>query len=130
MGSINMPFLEADMFRVGEVSLAREQIELLWSDVSNIIIVYNNESKYNSFKYANSGKNIYFVKIPDKNFYRVLPETQKKIIMILEENDIESKDTAVLVSAGPGANVLCYNLCREYRSLRCYDTGNFIHMYY
>lgn len=131
MSGIDMPFLEADMFRVGPVGLKREDIELLWRDMKKIIMVHNNEKYFQRFseELGDKEKKTYFVRIPDKNFFSVLQETQEKIIDLIKENSINKNDLIILVSAGPGANVLCYNLCKDAGFL-CYDMGNFFHMYY
>ena len=130
MAEIKMAFLEADMFRVGQVGLTRERIELLWADISNIIMVYNNEKLYHRFSEKNKNKKIYFIRIPEKNFFGALPETHEKILNLVRKNNIDRRDLAVLVSAGPGANVLCYNLCQKDEKLLCYDMGNFFYMNY
>ncbi|MCK5427449.1 MAG: DUF1792 domain-containing protein, partial [Thermodesulfovibrionia bacterium] len=130
MDEIKMAFLEADMFRVGQVGLIRERIELLWADISNIIMVYNNEKEYHRFSEKNKNKKIYFIRIPKKNFFGALPETHEKILNLVRKNNIDRRDLAVLVSAGPGANVLCYNLCQKDEKLLCYDMGNFFYMHY
>jgi len=130
MYRITMPFLEADMFRVGRVGLKREQIYDLWKDISHIIVVHNNESCFRRFQKEQKNKNVFFIKIPDKNFFSTLPETQRKIIQLIKDNGIEKEGLVILVAAGPGAKVLCYNLCQKDADYLCYDMGNFFHMHY
>lgn len=130
MQKINMPFLEADMFRIGPVGLKKEKIKTLWKDVSNIIVVYNNRELFNLFKKEHENKSIFFVKIPERNFFYTLPQTQEEILAIVREYKINKNDLAVLVAGGPGANILCYNLCQKDNSILCYDMGNFFHMHY
>jgi hypothetical protein len=130
MHKIDMPFLEADMFRIGTKGLNLEKIALLWADVSNIIVVYNNDRHFQRFREKHKDKHVFFVSIPDKNFFRVLPDAQKKILTIIKDNEIRKDDLAILVSAGPGANVLCYNLCQRDADFLCYDMGNFFYMHY
>jgi len=130
MEKITMPFLEADMFRIGAVHLSRVQIELLWADKSSIIMIYNNEDHYERFKKKHSDKEVYFIKIPDRDFFTLLPEVQERIQTIIKDNRINKDSLAVLVCAGPGSNVLCYNLCQRDDNLLCYDMGNFFHMRY
>ena len=130
MNKIDMPFLETDMFRVKPVGLNREKIESLWADVSNIIMVHNSERYFQCFSKEYAKKKIHFVKIPDKNFFGVLPKTQEKIINVIKGNNISKNDLIIMISAGPGANVLCYNLCQKNENYLCYDMGNFFHMHY
>jgi hypothetical protein len=130
MHRIKMPFLEADMFRIAPVGLPTERIELLWAEKSSIIMVYNNGNSYQRFKKKHSDKEIYFVEISDKNFFDMLPETEGKILSIIKDNGIRTGDLAVLVAAGPGSNVLCYNLCQRDDAILCYDMGNFFYMRY
>lgn len=130
MDKINMPFLETDMFRVGHVGLSRDKTEKLWKDKSHIIMVHNNEEYFRWFQEGYKNNNIYFVKIPEKNFFSVLPETQGKIMRLIQDNNIDKNDLVILVSAGPGSNVLCYNLCQKDADYLCYDMGNFFHMHY
>ncbi len=130
MEKIDMPFLEADMFRIGQAELTRGQIEQLWADKSSIIMIYNNEGHYERFKEKHSDKEVYFIKIPDRDFFRLLPEVQERIQAIIKDNRINKESLAVLVCAGPGSNVLCYNLCQRDDNLLCYDMGNFFHMRY
>jgi hypothetical protein len=130
MYKISMPFLEADMFREGSAGLSYEKIELLWKHSPNIIVVYNNEKTYQTFKDVYRRKNVYLIKIPDKNFYSVLTETQEKIIKLIKEQRMNKKEVVILVSAGPGSNVLCYNLCQEDNNVLCYDVGNMLYMHF
>lgn len=130
MNKIEMPFLETDMFRVGPVGLMRDKIEKLWADISNIIMVHNSEEYFRWFSREYNNKKIYFIKIPDDNFFSVLYETQEEIIRLIKDNNINKDDLVVLVAAGPGAKVLCYNLCQKDGSYLCYDMGNFFHMHY
>lgn len=130
MDRIKMPFLEADMFRVAPVGLPTDRIELLWAEKSSIIMVYNNRKNYQRFKEQHSDKEIYFVEIADRNFFNILHETEEKILTIIKDNGIGTGDLAVLVAAGPGSNVLCYNLCQRDDPVLCYDMGNFFYMRY
>ncbi len=130
MNKINMPFLEADMFRVGNVGLGLEKIELLWAEASHIIMVYNSENHFQRFRKRYRDKKIYFIKIPDKNFFDVLLPTQNRIIDLIKDKNINRNDLAILVSAGPGANVLCYNLCQKGNNFLCYDVGNLFYMHF
>ena len=130
MDRIKMPFLEADMFRIAPVGLPTDRIELLWAEKSSIIMVYNNRKSYQRFKEQHSNKEIYFVEIADRNFFGILPETEGKILSIIKDNRIRTGVLAVLVSAGPGSNVLCYNLCQRDDTILCYDMGNFFYMRY
>jgi hypothetical protein len=130
MNKINMPFLEADMFRTGPVGLSKEYIKKLWADRSNIIIVYNNEEKVELFKKEHADKRIFFIRIPDKNFFFTLSKTQNEIIDLIKEYNLDRNDLVVLVAGGPGANILCYNLCQKDDKILCYDMGNFFHMHY
>jgi hypothetical protein len=130
INKIDMPFLETDMFRSEAIGLPIKKIELLWKDTSNIIMVHNTEKYFRCFSKEYKDKHIYFVKIPDKNFFSVLSETQDKIIKIINDNNIYKNDLIVMVSAGPGANVLCYNLCQKNENILCYDMGNFFHTHY
>lgn len=130
MNKIDMPFLEADMFRIGQVGLTRNKIERLWANIPNIIMVNNSEEYFRWFNEEYKNKRIYFVKIPDKNFFSVLLETQKKINRLVKDNKICKEDFVVLVAGGPGAKILCYNLCQKDENYLCYDMGNFFHMHY
>lgn len=130
INKISMPFLETDMFRTGVVGLPISQIEKLWSDRRYIIIVHNTEEYYNWFKNKYSDRIVYFVQIPDKNFFSVLENTQSQIEQIIDSNRLNKKDLVVLISAGPGGKVLCYRLCQSDNAYTCYDMGNFFHMHY
>lgn len=130
MGEIDMPFLEADMFRLGDVRLGTDRIEGLWKEASHIIVVYNNEASYRRFSESQKGRKTYFFGIPDKNFFSMLPETQDRIIRLIEKEGMKKEDLVILASAGPGAKVLCYNLCQKDANYLCYDMGNFFHMHY
>ena len=130
IGEKGLPFLETDMFRDLIRGVDRSKIETLWSNINYIIIVHNNEKYFRWFNEEYKGKKLYFVKIPDKNFFSVLPETQKKIMDLINENNIDRNDLIVMVSAGPGANILCYNLCQKDENILCYDMGNFFHNHF
>lgn len=121
-------FLEANMFRVGQEGISEELIEKLWLPYKNIIIVHNSEKYFHWFKNKYPSKNVFFVKIPDRDFFFVLGEKQKEIIEFFPKNTISKDDTVILVSAGPGAKVLCYNLAKM--NFLCYDMGNYFHMRY
>lgn len=130
MYRITMPFLEADMFRIGQVGLKLEDIEKLWKNSSYIVMLLNNEAYYTWFQGRYKDKKVYFVKIPDKNFFKVLPEVQNKILNLIKEQNIKEDNVVILAAAGPGAKVLCYNLCQKDANYLCYDMGNFFHMHY
>ncbi len=130
MDKIDMPFLETDMFRVGPVGLERHKIEKLWANVTNIIMIHNSEEYFRWFSKEYNSKIIYFITIPDKNFFSVLPETQEKIIRLVKDNHISKDNLVILVAAGAGAKVLCYNLCQKDDNYLCYDMGHFFHMHY
>jgi hypothetical protein len=130
MNRISMPFLETDMFRVGEVGLPITQIEKLWKQKDHILIVHNTEEYFRWFSNRYSDKKVYFVQIPDKNFFSVIDKTKSQIEEIIKINKIEKNDLVILVAAGPGGKVLCYNLCNEGVNYLCYDMGNFFHMHY
>jgi hypothetical protein len=130
MNKISMPFLETDMFRKGPVGLSISEIEKLWRNRQSIIMVHNTKEYYDWFKNKYFGKKVYFVQIPDKNFFSVLKNTQSKIEQIINNNKIEKDDLLILVSAGPGGKVLCYNLCQPPFGYLCYDMGNFFHMHF
>jgi len=126
----DMPFLESDMFRKGPVGLEKSRIEELWKDVSNLIVVYHNRERVDRFRENQKGRNVYFVPIPDRNCFRRLGQIQAEVLGIIKKRGIDRADIAVLVSAGPTTNILCYNLCEKEDSIRCYDMGNFFYMHY
>ncbi len=130
MNKINMPFLESDMFRAGNIGLGLEKIERLWADASHIIMVYNSEHHFRMVSERYINKKMYFVKIPDKNFFDVLVPTHRRIIDLIKGKNINRNDLVILVSAGPGANVLCYNLCQKGNDFLCYDVGNLFYMHF
>jgi len=130
MGEKKLPFLETDMFRDLIRGLDKSKIETLWSNFNHIIIVHNNEKYFKWLSEEYRDKKFYYVKIPDKNFFSVLPETQKKITTIVNEYNIDRNDLVVMVSAGPGANILCYNLCQKAENILCYDMGNFFYNHF
>jgi hypothetical protein len=129
MDKIDMPFLEADMFRIGPVGLKKEEIKTLWQGISNIIIVYNSKKHFDLFRKEHKDKNVFFIQIPDKNFFYMIPQTRQEITDTIKGYSIDKGDLAVLVAGGPGANILCYNLCQR-DGVLCYDMGNFFHMHY
>jgi len=130
MEKIDMPFLEADMFRIGPVGLKKEEIKKLWQNISNLIVVYNSKRHCELFRKDHAGKNIFFVQIPDKNFFYVIYQTYNEIMDIIGKYHINKRDLAVLVAGGPAGKVLCYYICQKYDNILAFDMGNFFHMHY
>lgn len=130
MNRISMPFLETDMFRVGPVGLPINEIEKLWSNKKNIIIVHNTAEYFRWFSNKYFDKTVYFIRIPDKNFFYFVNDAERQIKELISKNRIDNDDLLILVSAGPGGKILCYNLCQENSNYLCYDMGNFFHMHY
>ncbi|WP_161936170.1 GT-D fold domain-containing glycosyltransferase [Thermodesulfovibrio aggregans] len=127
-GKSKLPFLETDMFRVGEAGLPNELIEKLWLPYEYIIVIHNSEKYFNWFKSKYPSKTMFFIKIPDRDFFFVLEQKQREILDIFAKYDIPKNNSVILVSAGPGAKVLCYNLSQM--DFLCYDMGNYFHMRY
>lgn len=121
-----MPYLEANMFRIEEKELSDDRIEKLWMPYKNLLLVHNSEEYFNWFSNKYPSKNMFFIKIPDRDFFFVLKEKQREILEVL--NNISKEDSVILVSAGPGGKVLCYNLSQM--GFLCYDMGNYFHMRY
>lgn len=130
INKISMPFLETDMFRVGPVGLPLKEIERLWKNKKYIIIVHNTEEYFKWFSNKYIDKTTYFIQIPDKNFFSVIKDIEQKIKETINRDNIDKDDLLILLSAGPGGKVLCYNLCQEKANYLCYDMGNFFHMHY
>jgi len=123
-----MPFLEANMFRIGEEGLPDYEIEKLWIPYEHIIIVHNSQEYFEWFRNKYPLKTISFIKIPDRDFFFVLKDKQYEILKVFQKFNISKENSVILVSAGPGGKVLCYNLSKL--SFLCYDMGNFFHMRY
>ncbi len=130
MGKKNMPYLETDMFRVGPVGLPYEKIALIWKDIKNIIILNNNPEYVKWFREKNPNHNVFHIEIPDKNTFEVIDDIQNRTLQTIKENNLPENDLAIMVSAGPCSNIICYNLCEKYHNYLCYDMGNFFHMHY
>ncbi len=57
------------MFRVGEAGLPNELIEKLWLPYEYIIVIHNSEKYFNWFKSKYPSKTMFFIKIPDRDFF-------------------------------------------------------------
>jgi hypothetical protein len=121
-------FLEANMFRVGQDELRLQKIEALWKSLQHVIIVHNNETSLNWFRNHYPGIEAHLVKIPDKNMFAVVDQTEESILDLISKHKMDPRACAILLAAGAGGNVLNYNLCQHQANSICYDMGNFFHM--
>jgi hypothetical protein len=121
-------FLEANMFRVGQDELSLSKIEALWNALRHVIIVHNNETSINWFRNHYPDIDTHLVKIPDKNMFSVVDETEENILNLISKHKMDQRSCAILLAAGAGGNVLNFNLCQRHGNYTCYDMGNFFHM--
>lgn len=123
-----LPFLEANLFRLGADGLRRDEISTLWSAKTHAIIVHNRIEYLEWFRRSYPNIEAFLVQIPDKNFFEKLPETQARILDLIDKHQLKLSPLAILISAGPGGKILNYNLCQKNANFLCYDMGNFFHM--
>lgn len=123
-----MPYLETDMFRVGEVGLSNSEIERIWLPYEYIIIVHNSKEYFEWFKNKYPLKKMFFVKIPERDFFFVLNEKEQEILNIINYHKIPKEKLIILIAAGPGGKILCYNLIN--RDFYVCDMGHYFHMRY
>ena len=95
--------------------------EKIWNDASHIIFVH---SDIRCFKYfcESYHKDSFFVQIPAKNCFEKYKEIYTEIIDIFEKNCLDTKKTYVLISAGPAAKVVTFDLAQK--GYICIDTGH------
>lgn len=96
-----------------------EEYKRIWIDVENVIFVHNNKI------YSEKFKSIYniettFIKVPSKNAFSEYDDILKRILIELEKN--RNKNNIVLISAGPSAKVLVYDLSKI--GIKAIDTGH------
>ena len=60
------------------------------------------------------------MQVPSKNTYEVIDRIQTGISAVYQENGLDRKDTAVLLSAGPAAKVLVKRMSSQgFRMIDC-----------
>jgi hypothetical protein len=123
-----LKYLEANLFRIGTDGLQVKEIDRLWAEKSQIILVHNHEKYLHWFRAAYPSIRAFFVQIPEKNFFQELAPTQHKIMRLIQSQGLKRTEFAILISAGAGGKVLNYNLCQKDADCLCYDMGNFFHM--
>jgi hypothetical protein len=125
---MRLPFLEANLFRVGPEGLKREEIERLWIHKEHVVLIHNHVHYLAWFQEKYPFIDTHFIHIPEKNFFKALPRIQVETLDLVRKQNLSKKTTAILISAGAGGKVLNYNLCQKDADYLCYDMGNFFHM--
>lgn len=95
--------------------------EKIWENASHIIFVHSGLNYYKKFC-STYKKNTFFVEIPEKNCFGRYKEIEEEIVNIIEANRLDTKKTYVLISAGPAAKVIVFDLAQK--GLICIDTGH------
>ena len=123
-----LPFLEANLFRVGPDGLNLEEIERLWIHKEHVVLIHNHVHYHDWFQEKYPSIATHFIQIPEKNMFESLPRIQEETLDLLLKRKLNKETTAILIAAGPGGKVLNYNLCHKDADYLCYDMGNFFHM--
>lgn len=94
----------------------------IWEGTTkHIIFVHNSNDHATTF--ANTYHlEISFVKCPAYDAFEMLETVEAEIRSLVTENNWRNEDVMILVSAGPAAKVLVYDLCTE--GYHCIDTGH------
>lgn len=124
---LSLPFIEANMLRVGPVGLQRKQISKMWQDFSQVILVQNKIEYFDWFNKEYPNKESYFVKVPDKNAFEVMHKCLDEIMKLIEIHKLRKDKLVIMVAMGPSGKVMIHKLCKE--GFCCYDMGNFFHMH-
>jgi hypothetical protein len=95
--------------------------EKIWEDASQIIFVHSDLNSYKKFC-STYHKKTYFVKIPAKNCFNKYEEIEMEIIDVIQDNKLDAQKTYVLISAGPAAKVITFDLVLK--GITCIDTGH------
>jgi hypothetical protein len=123
-----LPFLEANLFRIGADELKQHEIDALWATKTHVIIIHNRPEYLEWFRHTYPQIETYLVQIPDKNFFEKLPETEAQILELTHQQHLKKETLAILIAAGPGGKILNHRLCQRSAGYLCYDMGNFFHM--
>lgn len=99
----------------------REVLRKIWinAPVSHVILVHNNEEYLGQLK-DDCDKQLHFIKIPCKNAFAEFRRILSDIILLI--NELEKEDALVLISAGPCAKALVYELSKK--NIWAIDTGH------
>lgn len=103
---------DAFLFKKGNEKIYRK----LWNDEDKILLIHNDEKWKDIFENKYS-KNIDFIKVPKENAYEICNSIIDEVLSI---KDI--KNYMVLISAGPAAKVIAYELSKE--DIWVIDTGH------
>ncbi|GEM_PF-715228 len=128
MEKLKLPILETDMFRAGPAILDGKEIERLWNDYSNLIMVHHSLEYYKWFSSKYPEKKVFFIQIPDKNFFEFVEEKKEEVRELVKREKIDKKDIVILIAGGPGGKVFCYDLILE--GFKCLDVGHYFHTFY
>lgn len=115
----NIPY--GDAFLFSKTNKELKIYEQLWENYANIIFVHNDE-KYSKSINTKEFQQLFFVKVPSKNTYEKIHEIQYDIEKKFIQYHLQKKDSIILISAGPAAKVLAYNLSKK--DYLCIDTGH------
>mgnify|MGYP002520784501 CR=1 FL=1 len=108
----NMKYGDAFLFRKGN----EQTFNKLWTNQNKILLIHNDEKRKDIFE-KKYNKKIEFIKTPSRDSYKECDEIIKKVLAINNINDY-----IVLVSAGPAAKVIAYELSK--RGIWTVDTGH------
>lgn len=119
---LNKTYGEAFIFRKNE-PLSKEQISKLWITVKNIIFIHPEEKVFNDFKLEYPDNNVFYINVKSENAFFNLKQTLNNVLNIISINKIEATSLKILISAGPTADILIYELSAM--GYICYDMGHF-----
>lgn len=93
--------------------------EKIWSNSDSIIFLHNNKKFAENFT-AKYGIKTTFIKVPSNNSFAEVDKLLDKILVAIDKDTSINK--LVLISAGPCAKVLVYELSK--RGIKAIDTGH------
>jgi len=93
----------------------------IWEDAEYIVFVHCDIKFHRQFV-KTYNKESYFVQIPPRDSFSVHEKIEQDIIAVFEKNNLDIKKTRILISAGPAAKVITYELAQK--GYICIDTGH------
>ena len=120
----NVRYGDAFFFRnmvIGSDGISSPDSVVLWQDMTSVVCVHSHSSDEIARLNLFPTQRTFHIPIPSTNAGALLDATQAKVLDVIRENSLTNRDTAIVVSGGPMAKVLVFNLTQlGYRS---FDVG-------
>lgn len=93
----------------------------LWENTGNIVFVHNDVKYADDFS-KNSGKKVFFLKVPSKDSFSLLDAIEENIEHVFITEKINKENSIILISSGPTGKIIAFDF--SLKGYWCIDAGH------